>query len=128
MNWLCEQLFYRKHLSSSVKRRKAPWSPDTQQYAHLNSAVPCDSAGRCVCHWDLTQVIRILFKYVFTESIHTSFIFTSTGDYRPPALFCLSRRTSYSLTCFILFTVRCVLLLFVSLPNQSSCPDENVMP
>lgn len=72
MNCLCDQLFYRKHLSSSVKRRKAPWSPDTQQYAHLNSAVPCDSAGRRVCHWDPTQVIRILFKYVFTEPTHTS--------------------------------------------------------
>lgn len=43
MNWLCEQLFCGKHLSSSVERRKAPWSPDTLQYAHLNSAVPRDS-------------------------------------------------------------------------------------
>ncbi len=88
----------------------------------------CAPRLRRVCHWDPTQVIRILFKCVYWATTQISFIFTSTGDHRPPALFCLSRPTSYSYTCFILVTVRSLLwYTLVSLPKQSSCPDENVM-
>ncbi len=77
MNWLCEQLFCRKHLSSSVERRKAPWSPDTLQYAHLNSTVPLDSDASVT---GIQHKSSGFCSNVFTEPPHKSHSYSQAQE------------------------------------------------
>lgn len=115
MNCFCKQLFYTGWTCTLQLRGK---SPTTSKHTAIHSFKLCHapwlsretrlSLGSNTSHQDSVQIC------VYWANKHISFIFTSTGDHRPPALFCFSSHTSYSYTHFILFTVRCVLLVFVS--------------
>lgn len=82
MNCVCKELFYRRHVSFSAKRKK----PLTSRHTHtaIHSFELCRApwfSRETVCHWDPTQVIRILFKYVFTEPTHTSHSYSQAQEF-----------------------------------------------
>jgi len=120
IKFVCKQLFYRKHLPFSAERKK----PLTSRHTLIwTLPFPYHSAGRRVCHWDPTQVIRILFKYVFTEPTHTSHSYSQAQEFTDHLPYSAFPVTHLTLIHILFCSPWVVFCLFA----ESRTADENFM-
>lgn len=91
-------------------------SPTTSRHTAIHSFKLCRApwlSRRCVCHWDPTQVIRILFKYVFTEPTNTSHSYSlaqEITDHLPYSAFLATHLTLIHILFCSLWDVFCLCL------------------